>query len=437
MEYAFGGFVQERAPSTVTPDSAPNPLFRAAASERLASPEQLDRALEAAPARAWIAVGTLMLVVVGVLAWSIVGRVSTWVTAQGIFLHRGGRVVDAVAPGGGTLTRILVGTGETVEEGEVIAEAVNPEILERHRSALALVDERLSALRQLEAATTEENALEEANLVRRRENLDRLEAANRDTLATVEERLGNHQELLADGIITRSTVEQTQQELDRARRELFAVLRERDDLEAGEVRRRNERQVRLAESRARLTSAERQVQELETRLDTQRIAAPVAGSVTELKAQPGALLATGQPVLSIRTGADRLEVLAYVPSADGSRVQAGMEALVSPASVRREEYGSIRGEVESISAFPATVEGMVAILQNRDLAQAFMEAGPPYASRVTLAPDEGTVSGVAWTSPRAASQMIASGALASIEVRVESQPPIALAIPLLRELLGL
>ena len=70
-----------------------------------------------------------------------------------------------------------------------------------------------------------------------------------------------------------------------------------------------------------------------------------------------------------------------------------MPALVSPAAVRREEFGAIRGRVESLSSFPVSFEGMVAVLQNRELAQSFFSDGPPYAGRIALIPDPTTASG--------------------------------------------
>ena len=54
-----------------------------------------------------------------------------------------------------------------------------------------------------------------------------------------------------------------------------------------------------------------------------------------------------------------------------------------PSTVRREEYGSLKGTVEKVShAFPVSLDGMIAVLQNRKLAETFSESGPPYSGRV-------------------------------------------------------
>ena len=412
-------------------------MFRQAALKRLSTPEQFDRTLSVTTSKAWLALFTLLAMAGAVVGWSIEGEVSIYVKASGILLSSGGTVVDAVSSGTGTLTRIVPAVDDVVEKGAVVAETTNQEVVERHRSALALVDERVQAVEDFKKAATEEDALIEENVARQRQRLARLERSGREAVEAARERLESHRQLFDERVVTRVTVERSQQAFDRTERELFNTLRERDNLESGELQRRNERKARLAEMESRLQAAERRANELGTLLDTQYVTAPVSGRVTEVKAPIGAVLNAGQPVLSIKTGTDKLGVLVYIPPADGKRVEARMEALVSPSTVRREEHGSLKGTVESVSAFPVSLEGMVAVLQNRNLARTFSEGGPPYSGRVALVPDPSTASGFAWTSPKAANETLTSGTLASIEVKVDSQPPITLVVPLLRETLGL
>ena len=78
-------------------------------------------------------------------------------------------------------------------------------------------------------------------------------------------------------------------------------------------------------------------------METWRIRAPVSGRVTEVKAQAGAVLAPGQPVLGIETGGDGFDVLVFVSPEDGKRIRPGMAARVSPATHRHAEYGYLTG----------------------------------------------------------------------------------------------
>ncbi|MFN3461757.1 MAG: NHLP bacteriocin system secretion protein, partial [Oceanibaculum sp.] len=127
----------------------------------------------------------------------------------------------------------------------------------------------------------------------------------------------------------------------------------------------------------------------------------------------------------------------YIPPQHGKRVKPGMPVQISPSTAQREEYGTAMGTVEWISDFPATLEGMRAVLQNDELARNFQQGGPPYVARVALERDPGTVSGYRWSSAKGATLALSGGTLASAEITVSQQAPVTLIIPLLREYSGL
>ena len=399
--------------------------------------ERLDRMLSVTRARGWIALLAILVVAAAVGVWSAVGEVATYVEAHGFLLNRGGKVVDAVATGPGRLRTVAVSVGDEVEKDALVALVANEELATRYASARAVVVERARALDALKAEIAAESRIASENSARRRKRLDELEASALDMLDIARANLENSRQLFDQRIVSRLSLESTQKEFNEARRALLDLGRERDTLEANEIRYRNENATRIREMTARVESATHQARELEVLVAAERVLAPVSGQVIEIKVASGAIVDSGTAVASIRTGTTELEVLLYVPPAEGKQVEAGMPALVSPAAVRREEFGAIRGRVESLSSFPVSFEGMVAVLQNRELAQSFFSDGPPYAGRIALVPDPTTASGLAWTSPKAAGQTLAPGTLASVEIKTRSQPPITLAIPLLKEWLGL
>lgn len=406
-------------------------------SVRQTTPERLDRMLSVTPARGWIALLAILVVATAVGVWSVVGEVATYVEAHGFLLNRGGKVVDAVATGPGRLRTILVAVGDEVEKDALVALVANEELAARRSGALALVEERTRALDALKAETTAESRVASENTVRRRKQLDELEVTALDMLDIARANLENSRQLFEQRIVSRRRLESAQQEFNGARRVLLDLGRDRDTLEANEIRYRNENAARIREMTGRVEAAQHQAREIEALVAAGRVLAPVSGQVIEIKVASGAAVYSGTAVASIRTGTTELEVLLYVPPAEGKQVEAEMPALVSPAAVRREEFGAIKGKVESLSSFPVSFEGMVAVLQNRELAQSFFTEGPPYAGRIALIPDPTTASGFAWTSPKAASQTLAAGTLASVEIKTRSQPPITLAIPLLKEFLEL
>ena len=417
------------------PGSSPKTKFKRSSAPQT-TPERLDRMLSVTRARGWIALLSILVVTVAVGAWSVVGEIATYVEANGFLLNRGGRVVDAVATGSGRLHTIAVSVGDEVEKDALVALVANEELTARYASALASVVERARALDALKADIVAESRIAMENNARRRKQLDELEATALDMLDVSRSNLENIKQLFEQRIVSRLSLESTQREFNEARRGLLDLSRERDTLEANEIRYRNENATRIREMTARVESAKHQARELEVLVATERVLAPVSGQVIEIKAASSAIVNSGTAVASIRTGTTELELLLYVPPAEGKQVEAGMAALVSPAAVRREEFGAIRGKVESLSSFPVSFEGMVAVLQNRELAQSFFSDGPPYAGRIALVPDPTTASGLAWTSPKAASQTLAPGTLASVEIKTRSQAPITLAIPALKEWLG-
>ena len=405
-------------------------------SNELGVPEHLDRTLYVTTPKGWLALFTLIAMMGAVVAWAVLGEVATYVQGDGILMNRGGTVFDAASPEGGKLARIVPSPGDLMAAGEVVAELDDPETMERYANALALVEERTRTLRDREAEARDENALIDRNLAQQRANLDVLERTGRELIETASARLRGNLALFEDGLVARTEIEGNEKAVDFARRNLFDVMRRRDDLASEGLRRRNDLRIRVDEAKAQLLEAQRQVKELETLIETWRIRAPVSGRVTEIKAQVGAVLQPGESVLGIQRGDEGQDVLIYVSTANGKRVEPGMPARVSPNTVRHVEYGYMTGVVESISEFPASVDSMAAVLQNRELAETFSSSGTPYSGRIALTPDATTASGFAWTSAKGAELEITAGTVARVEVEVERQPPITLVIPLIKEWLG-
>ena len=412
-------------------------LSRETPDEQLQAPEYLDRALYVTTPKAWLALSILLVMVGAVIAWSIMGKISTYVQAEGIILSRGGMVVDAVSSVDGTLSRVLPSVGDTVTAGDLVANIFDSTAKARYVSAVSLAEERAQLLRKRVAEAQQENTLAEQNIVRQRKRLDELERADRELVDRIRGRLRRDEELLARGVIDRVLVERGEQALDLAQRNLFNVLQQRDEMETDYLRRVNDLNARVAEARAEHVEAQGRVNELTSLLETWRVQAPASGRVTEIRAQSGATLEAGEAVLSIETGEESLDVLFYISQADGKRIKAGMPAQVAPATVKREEFGSMTGTVESLSEFPVSLAGMEAVLKHHELAMKFMRNGPPYAGRVALTLDASTLSGFAWTSPQARDVNITPGTLAEVEVEVGSRPPAALVVPWIKKTLGL
>jgi HlyD family secretion protein len=131
-----------------------------------------------------------------------------------------------------------------------------------------------------------------------------------------------------------------------------------------------------------------------------------------------------------------MEPVVYVNAGTGKQIKPGMEAQVSPSSVKREEFGFMKGAVSYIGEYPVTPQGVQAVVANQALAQELLGNSAKLEMRAALARDGGTASGYAWSSSGGPGFKIASGTRVSISVVTERRAPITYVLPTLRKMLG-
>jgi len=192
------------------------------------------------------------------------------------------------------------------------------------------------------------------------------------------------------------------------------------------------------EMQSRVTSLERELAGLRKELEIAAdVVSPYSGEVTELRVAPGSAVTAGEPILTIQPDLDQLDVLVYVPSVMAKQIHAGLEAQISPSTVRREEYGYLRGEVTSVADYPATPAALMRNFQNEPLVGSLTGGGPVTELHVRLIADNRTPSGYRWSSPLGPRIKLSSGTLVSAQIVTKRQPPISLVIPQVKEMLGL
>ena len=90
-------------------------LYRKSALEKLSSPEQLDREIVIVSPSFWLAVLGATLIIISALVWSIFGKLPLYVSANGIYMNRGG-IHSVYSDQPGMVDEILVETGEEVKK---------------------------------------------------------------------------------------------------------------------------------------------------------------------------------------------------------------------------------------------------------------------------------------------------------------------------------
>ena len=200
---------------------------------------------------------------------------------------------------------------------------------------------------------------------------------------------------------------------------------------------------RLGESglqdKSRRQEIERTIARLESQIRSQgRIVSEHRGRVLEITTSAGSVIQAGERMgsLEVDNPESKLGALAYFPLQDGKKIRAAMKARISPATVRRERFGSMLGAVETVSDYPVTTAAVANQIGNKELAAGLARGGNRIEVLVALEPDGATSSGYAWTSSSGPDLAITAGTTASVRVTIEERAPITLLIPLLRSWFG-
>lgn len=143
--------------------SPPKLTFRAKALENLSSSDLFRQRLHVQQLSPWFALSVLGTMVLGFLAWGILGRIPVTVDGQGIILRpreeRGKppEISFFAASGEGRISKILIQEGDAVRSGELLGEIEQPDLtfqLENKQRELDQLMNQQKSLRGLEEEST-------------------------------------------------------------------------------------------------------------------------------------------------------------------------------------------------------------------------------------------------------------------------------------------
>jgi len=412
-------------------------IFRKTSLARLSSPEQLDTIMRVTGAKRWLALAGMFLILGVTIIWGYAGTIDTKVSGSGVIV-RAGTVLNVVASGAGLVTAINVNLGDQVKADQVVAKVSDPEILEKIRLARSALEEA-KAERERNLLLRQQGAqLQVEALTRDQANAQREIQELGEQVKIATEQISVDNQLLAKGLITRQQTLQDQQKLVQIKGQIESLRAKIKQIDADQYTARTNPERFDEEMKARIGELERNLAGLENQMAMQSsVESPYDGQVIEMKAVPGSLVAAGSPILSIQPQGNTLEVLVYLPSLQAKAVQPGMAAEISPSTVKREEFGFIRGKVVYAGEFPASFDALMRNFQNETLVRSIMAGGPVTELRVTLERDPMTASGYKWSSSRGPEISISSGTLCTVEVITRHQPPVSLLFPFFKGKLGL
>jgi HlyD family secretion protein len=376
-------------------------LFRKAALEKLASPEQLDVMMEVTSPKAWLGLLAMAVGLAAVVTWGFVGTISTKVDGLGMLLR--GEALLPITPGtAGRVSEMFVRPGDNVRQGDVIARVAQEELEIR-------IDNLRSEIEQLEIQARAQGRSTESVI-------DQLYRQRRD----LEAKLQQEQRAFEQGLITRSQVLTTQQAIANIDQQIAS-----------------NRDTQTGRSNV-VDSKKRELLELQSRLATNTaIVTPYSGRVIEVIADLGSVVAPGARVVTMESFDSDITAVFYVPAQDGKRVKPGMPVQISPATVKVEEYGFILGEVVSVGDYPESPESLQRTLRNQNTVNALTGQGAPFEVVARLIQDPATPSGFAWSSSQGPPQQVFSGTPCEAKVKVDERRPVSYVLPIFKKALGL
>lgn len=414
-------------------------VFRKASVDRLSSPEQLDQLLSITSSKGWLGLAALAGLIGVALTWGVAGWVHTRVQGSGVLVRSGG-ILSVTSATGGRVVDVSVRPGDAIREGQVVARLQQPELAEAVTQARARLEDLRLQHAELVTLGTQESRAEGDLLTQQRTSADREIRSAEERAAWLRDRVRSQERLVQDGLLTQQQLQATRRDLQVTTEQAERLRGDPEGLRARRVTQDGARTKQAAQVRLQIGEAQREIERLEAQYERAvEVVSPYTGRVLELTVYGGDLVTAGGSIARIdRTDddVDELEAVVYVAATEGKKLQPGMSVQIAPTSFKREEFGTIRARVVSVSDYPATQEAMQRALGNAQLVQTLSGGGAPYEVRVSLELDPTTPSGYAWSSSRGPSAAIQTGTVCAATVTVEQQRPLTLALPFLRRLTG-
>jgi HlyD family secretion protein len=403
---------------------------------RRRSVEALDTRIAFIPRGHVILVISTALVMAAAVFWGVTGIVPTKIIGKGIIIREGQQTFAIRTNAQGRVGRILVKEGDAVVAGQLLVEILRPELDEQIVSAQHQLANLKADLVDLELRLDSELKAQEKSTA------GQVAAANA-AIATAEglkeklkARVAALQDLVTRGTVRLADVLNLEFQAEDADNKVALLKVQLEQAKGNLVEFDIKAKNRLAEARLGVSKQERAVAQLEAeRTDTRELRAPVAGFIFEVHVAPGQAVTFKDSLVTLARGGAGFEVLAFLGPEHGGRLAKGQHARVVPATVRLAEFGRMRGDVIQVSEAPVSLLEIDNLVANRQLAEAFVRHGEPYLTRIKLYPTADNPSGFQWWSGSGPPFPVTVGALASVEVVVREQRPIALVLPAIRALL--
>ena len=296
----------------------------------------------------------LLVSLVGLLFMgAALAKVEVNAEAQGMLrAPRGLRPVASVL--GGSISELLVQSGDQVQQGQVVARLEATEL----RAALVSRERELSTTqREVSEADRQDRKIEERAsqaMQRRRVALQGRVEVNRERLAQRRKQAENYAELVREGGASQDQILNIREALNAASENVSALSAELAQLDLEIADRARQWQERDTARRSQLARAETSVEEARTILASTEVRAPASGQIESVLATAGNVVEAGGLLGNIVPSGAPRTIVAFVPSRDIAFVTPGASATVEVQSLPISEFGLGKALVTRVSSDVAT-----------------------------------------------------------------------------------
>src|SRR5262245_18516313 len=332
--------------------------FKEPALKGINSSEEFEQRIKVIPPATRVLAVSVAIVCVAALVWAVFGSVPTRVIGRGVVLsdQEGNFSIASIAAG--PVLEVLVKPGDRVVAGMPIAIIEQKLLSTQIENAVAEVERLEANLGLLKAADAAQIQSSDEAAKRQLAAIDEQVAANEVRRDRLRELVATYTALRNKSMISQSEFIAKQEQFDLTNLEL-----------ANAKARKVEVELRAATKRDGLAEVERQKQaEIDLKkagVDRLRVEmavgssvrSPINGTIREIRLGRGAVAAAGAVVATV--GQDRqsyFQVMALLRGKTRKRAAPGMEAHIVPDSIKKEEYGSMRGRVIAVSDEDVSVE---------------------------------------------------------------------------------
>lgn len=401
-------------------------LFRKVALARLSSPDRLDALLGIDRPNVQLGVIGAALLLTAFVVWGFVWRFEQKVAGRCILTSPSG-IAEVTASAGGVVGGLTAKLGERVVAGKPIGRILRPELDDQIRAARERLTELERRRDEINRFGSRSGAQGQSAALAERKLFEAQIRLAEDKARAIEKRLVTERELVAQGLITRRTLLDSEESLAAAilEREQLVDRAAQAKLGFSEQERQRERERIAIDFQVNETR-----RNLEASLDIERQSAPIVsafdGRVVEIKIGNGVSVGFGSPVLLIERLDDargEIEAAIYFPGGEGKLVARSMAAEIVPDYAKRQEFGFLRARIDSVSDYPVSSPGMRLLVQNDNLVRELSDSRSVIFARARLERNE--KGGFDWSAAAADPPEVRPGALCRAEVTVRERPPFA------------